>query len=486
MLERIHEYLRDKLEYPAEAKDTDYKAAVKFAEKTDFAAKLVKHILGFANSGIGYIIIGYKEQPDRSLAPDPDITDEIAASYEVTRLCQHVEKYLVGQDRIEIKIYKEEFGGVRYPIISIARFHEYPFVCTKDYVSPTTGETIIESGQINIRTEGARTLIVKSPSEWRQLIKECIKARQEIEAKRPTEGGEEEGARAEEVPLEAKRPTEGGEEEGARAEEVPLEVKKPVSIEKGPKALAKAEEAEKQFAAWVKNENDNAINEIKSAGFTEGFFKFVIQVPNGLDPIDSATLLEIARKSECHKTGWPIGVVMMKPEYKPAPLADGIRAIMNTGDGFDYWALNIRGHFFFIRSHQEDASHVQKSAEESKFLWFDTTIWRISEIFCYVSNMCTELNLKQSDKIKLTILYEGIKDRVLSISNRRGAPFSRVRRCSVDKYEKDLELQVVDIMPKLKDYVYEVVKGLFGFFDFYKSDRALVDSFVDEFLNSRL
>ena len=176
MLEKIHEYLRDKLEYPAEAKDTDYKAAVKFDEKTDFAAKLVKHILGFANSGVGYIIIGYREQPDRSLAANPDITDEIAASYEVTRLCQHVEKYLVGQDRIEIKIYKEEFGGVRYPIISIARFHEYPFVCTKDCVSMSNGKTILEAGQVYIRTEGARTLTVKAPSEWRQLIREIIKA----------------------------------------------------------------------------------------------------------------------------------------------------------------------------------------------------------------------------------------------------------------------------------------------------------------------
>jgi len=472
MLEREHEYLRDKLEYPAEAKDTDYKAAVEFDEKTDFAAKLVKHILGFANSGVGYIIIGYKEQPDRSLAPDPDITDEIAASYEVTRLCQHVEKYLVGQDRIEIKIYKEEFGGVRYPIISIARFREYPFVCTKDYVSPTTGEAILESGQIYIRTEGARTLIVKSPSEWRQLIKECIKARQEIEAKRPTEGGEE---------------------EGAEAEEIPLEVEKPVSIEKGPEALAKTEEAAKQFASWVKNENNNAISEMKSAGFTDGFFKFVIQVPYGLDPIDSATLLEIARKAECHNTGWPIGVVLMKPEYKPVPLSDGIRAIIKgirsivSGvEEFDYWAMNTHGHFFFMRSHQEDASPAEEIAKGSKVLWFDTVIWRISEIFYYASNMCTELNLKQSDKIKLTILYEGLKDRVLSISNRRRAPFFRVRRCAVDKYEKDLESQVVDIMPKLKDHVYEVVIGLFGFFDFYKTDRTLVDSFVDEFLNSRL
>ncbi len=464
MLERIHEYLRDKLEYPAEAKDTDYKAAVRFDEKADFSAKLVKHILGFANSGVGYIIIGYKEQPDRSLAPDPDITDEIAASYEVTRLCQHVEKYLVGQDRIEIKIYKEEFGGGRYPIISIARFHEYPFVCTKDYVSPTTGEAILESGQIYIRTEGARTLIVKSPSEWRQLIKECIKARQEIEAKRPTEGGEE---------------------EGAKAEGIPLEVEKPISIERGPEVLAKAEEAEKRFAAWVKNETDNAMSEMKSAGFTEGFFKFIVQVPYGLDQIDNATLLEIAGKSECHKTGWPIGIVMMRPEYKPVPLTDGIRAVMNTGDGFDYWAINNRGHFFFIRSHQEDARHAQELAKGSKLLWFDVAIFRISEIIFYTANLCAELNLKQSEKIKLTVSYEGLKGRTLSVSNPRRAPFFTQRICAVDKYEKDSELQVADIMPKLKDYVYQIATGFFSLFDFYKPDKAVIDSIVDEFLNSR-
>lgn len=320
-------------------------------------------------------------------------------------------------------------------MISVGRFPEYPFVCTGNYTSSSTGETILESGQIYIRTEGARTLTVKAPSEWRQLIRECIKASQEIEAKIPTK------------------------EQG--------------------------DQWERLFSDWVKSENDKALSEMKSAGFTEGFFKFVIQVPYGLDQIDSATLLEIARKSECHRTGWPIGVVMMKPEYKPAPLADGIRTIMNTGDGFDYWALNDRGHFFFIRSHQEDVSHVQKLAEESKFLWFDTTIWRISEIISYTSNLCVELGLKQSDKIKLTISYEGIKDRVLSISNRQGAPFSRVRGCSVDKYEKDLELQVVDIMPRLKDHVYQVATRLFGLFDFYKSDKGLVDSFVDEFLNSR-
>lgn len=435
MLEREHQYLKDKLDYPAETKDTDYKSAVKFDEQTDFAAKLVKHILGFANSGGGYIIIGFKEKPNKIPEPDLVITEEIIASYEVTRLCQHVEKYIAGQDRIKIEVYKiPSSQGVIYPIISIGRFPEYPFTCTNDYPSKSTGETILESGQIYIRTEGARTLTAKAPSEWRQLIRECIKASQEIEAKRPTEGGEE--------------------------------------------------EAEMRFSAWVKNENDNAISNMKSAGFTEGFFKFVVQVPYGLDQIDNAALLEIARKAECHNTGWPIGVVMTKPEYAPVSLADGIRAVINTGDEFDYWAMNNRGHFFFIRSHQEDRSHQQELVKESSRLWFDVAIWRISEIFSYTSNLCTELNLKQSNKIRLTLSYIGLKGRVLSVAK----PLRLLGiygKCMEDKYEGDLELLVADIMPKLKDHVYQIAIGLFGLFDFYKPDRAIVDSIVDEFLNAR-
>ncbi len=345
----------------------------------------------------------------------------------------------------------------------------------------------MESGQIYIRTEGARTLIVKSPSEWRQVINECIKARQEMEAKGPTE--EEEFV----------------EKESFVEERIFGDPHYKATISDGAKKVEgrgrTSAEAEKvasdtwdnRFSAWVKNENDNAINEMKSAGFTEGFFKFVIQVSHGLEQIGSATLLEIARKSECHNTGWPIGVVLTKPEDKPVPLSDGIRAIIkgirsivSQVEEFDYWAMNNRGHFFFVRSHEEDASTAQEIARKSKFLWFDVAIWRISEIMSYASNLCTELNLKQNDKIKLTLSYEGLKDRELAVSSHRRAPFIIARKCKVNEYEKAFELQVADIMPKLKDHVYQVAIGLFGLFDFFEPKRAIVDSIVDEFLNSRL
>jgi len=96
MLEREHEYIRDRLEYPAESKDTDYKSAIEFKEKNDFSAKLVKHILGFANSGGGLLIIGYNESEDGSFIAEANIAEEV----------------------------KE----VKYPVISIYRFPEYLFL----------------------------------------------------------------------------------------------------------------------------------------------------------------------------------------------------------------------------------------------------------------------------------------------------------------------------------------------------------------------
>jgi hypothetical protein len=440
MLDRIQEYFKDKLDYPAETKDTDYKSAVKFDERTDFAAKLVKHILGFANSGGGYIVIGFRERPDRSLEPAPAITEEIVGSYEVTRLSQCVEKYLAGQDRIKLAVYKiPSSRGTLHPIISVGRFPEYPFVCTSDYVSSSTGEPIIESGQIYIRTEGARTLTVKTPSEWRQLIRECMKAGKEIEARGPSEGT--------------------GRDWG------------------------------NLFSEWVKRENENALKEMNVAGFKEGFYGFIIRVPYGLTQVDNNTLLNIARKSECRNTGWPIGVVLEKPEYKPVSLADGIRAVIShvliTVDKvelreFDYWALNNRGHFFFIRSHED--GYLREKAGGNMALAYDVVIWRISEMLHYASNLSTELNLKESDKVGLNLYYEGLKGRILTGSGHYILPSVRTQPCVEDKFEKKMELEVANIMPRLKDYVYEITSELFGLFDFFKLDRARVDRIVDDFL----
>jgi len=169
-------YLTKLLLYPVESKEVDYKSAVKFEKGKDFAAKLVKHILAFANSGGGYLIIGYKEQADGSLAPDPGITEKIVASYDTTRLCQYINTYLSGQGRIKIIIFKVEFAGIKYPIIRIYRFQECPFVCTKGCDSSESGGgAILKKNKVYIRTDEAKTCVaatIEELPEWKQLTRE--------------------------------------------------------------------------------------------------------------------------------------------------------------------------------------------------------------------------------------------------------------------------------------------------------------------------
>jgi len=77
-----------------------------FDSQSDFAIKLVKHILGLANAGGGYIVIGFQEDSNRKLVPDPNLIDLVGRSYETTSLSQSVDSYLSPGQRIELQVHK--------------------------------------------------------------------------------------------------------------------------------------------------------------------------------------------------------------------------------------------------------------------------------------------------------------------------------------------------------------------------------------------
>ena len=46
---------------PGERQDVEYKSSIPFDDNTAFGLRLVKHILGMANIGGGWIVIGYED-----------------------------------------------------------------------------------------------------------------------------------------------------------------------------------------------------------------------------------------------------------------------------------------------------------------------------------------------------------------------------------------------------------------------------------------
>src|SRR5215467_11087445 len=120
----------------------------------------------------------------------------------------------------------------------------------------------------------------------------------------------------------------------------------------------------------------------------------VAHYPIGIDRKWSQDeLLLAAQKSVCRNTGWPIGVVLTGPELSPKPVSDGIRAVIRTKtliDRFDFWSLDRRGYFYFLRQFEEDSDN---RVEPGTTLYFDTRIWRIAEALLHCANLYRALDL---------------------------------------------------------------------------------------------
>lgn len=175
-MEQDTRYLLTLLETPVESDKTEYKSAIAFEEGDDFSIKLVKHILGFANSGGGHLIVGFSEgKADKVLRIDENLNDNIVSSYEVTRVCQYVDSILGLQDRIELVITKVPYKDKIFPCIYVSPFKKRPYFC-KRTINLSNKKCALEEDTIYIRVPGARTVKVAGAGDWEKLIIQCIEA----------------------------------------------------------------------------------------------------------------------------------------------------------------------------------------------------------------------------------------------------------------------------------------------------------------------
>jgi len=435
-------YMMSLLEYPEESVTVDYKAAVQFNGKDDFAVKLVRHILGFANSGGGYIIIGFREDGEKKHGPDPNLTSDIIGSYEVTQLSQYVHSFLSKEDTLELTIKKVPFkDGKTYPIIGVVGFKKRPFFCAKQFKSLKTGEIIVDEGAMYIRSLEAKTVRIKDSGEWERLIDRCVAVRRE------------------DLAVNFKELLDGYFH--SPKNEPPNDAKK-----------------------WIEIERKIAKEKMAKYGILNGTFEVTLTIPRSSLDLNYKTLLAVAEKAECRNTDWPIGVTMTRPEYKPMPIADGIVATiaLDSREGFDYWKLKKTGDFYFIRNLKEDTN---EKIPPNQYLFLDIQIWRIGEAILYCSNLCKELDLNCED-VSISIRYDGITGRKLIMSPWTSAELSQERVCVEDSININITRKSEELIPYYKDIVYDAIRELAIMFDFFEPARSMVDQNLERFINSRV
>ena len=109
---------------------------------------------------------------------------------------------------------------------------------------------------------------------------------------------------------------------------------------------------------------------------------------------------------------------MTKPEFAPKPTTFGIRAVIESTGRLDYWALEKRGAFYFLRRLDEDDDADTARRKDHDWVYFDTRIWRVAEAFLHCAKLYSALDLPLDTPISIRLRHSGLKKRLLGASNR--------------------------------------------------------------------
>jgi hypothetical protein len=446
-------YLVSFLEYPEETALIEYKSAIEFEPQSDFGAKLVKHILGQANTGGGYIVIGFREDSSQHLQRDSNLTDQVSGSFETTKLSQTVDSFLVPGQRIELQVHKIPLEGRIYPLISTQGFRDSPYFCGKTYLGAKS-KPILKEGAIYVRDLAAKTVMAAGPEHWNSILKTAV----------------------------AQRQTEFVENLRTLLGQLGLTVTNTQTV-----PGVESSELTESNEAWFTSESNSAREILRKLDSQAGFFELYHSPTRKIPNWDQSELLVAAEKSVVRKTGWPIGIVSRRPDSAPKPAAFGIRALIeSSGFGFvDSWALAKNGAYYFIRQLDEDSHKNAARHGEQKSIYFDTRIWRVAESLLHCSNLYKQLGVESDQSISIKILHSGLKDRVLGVGDpMRMMQWDRKSHENESSWDKIVPLGSIEA--DLKELTRDVTNELFMLFEFWRPDETIFDQIFANFAKAKM
>ena len=261
---------------------------------------------------------------------------------------------------------------------------------------------------------------------------------------------------------------------------------------------AKVAEDYTELKAWVEQEHREALDVATANKLEKGLMEVVAYVPDaivnarqnawGIAALQAPEktlqfrhdeLRRAMEQSQVHSFGWPIGVVLDRPEFEPKPRQDGIRASVLIPDRstFDYWALRTDLVFYLLKTLFEDLRSEGK-------IFVDTRILRTAETFMRISRLYRTLHVRPEQKVVIRIRYTGLRSRILSAGDPgRAMTMLRDRICIEDEAETWVNERLKDIEPKLVDLVHAAISDLCMLFDFFQpSKERVVQPLVEQFI----
>jgi hypothetical protein len=446
MLNRdINARFEDWLLSPAEGLDFEAKCWLDM-EETDSRGILAKALIALENHGGGYLVIGYEEDDEKRLRPDPKRPESLE-QYNSDAINAIVKRCAEPSFHVEVTFQRHPETQEEFPLLRVAGRSRVPVRS-----SSSTPKSLRENIYY-VRKPGPESEGPKSAAEWDHLMRRCIlNQREEIVGV-----------------LRAFLPSDGG--AGLPATDSEL--------------LRKFTEA--SLTAW--RELNASLGNEHAGKIKHGHYYFSARVSGTSKALDASEILKALEQA--HKyTGWPALAILHQADTRPKMVGGGLqawtaKAPFPSASCADFWRITPAGEFFLLRGYDEDdleASGGPNQRAAGTGLEPTLPVWRLGEFLLRLSVVASAM-FEPGFEVSVECQWTGLKGRkTFSFGLRRFFGSAESAEETVTTSGKFSQAMLQDLPA---DVVKQLTAPLYLHFDMLKLPDSFYTGEMDNMRNGR-
>ena len=435
-------HLRDLVALPREELAIELKGWLNAGSDAD-RANLAQAMLALANSGGGYILVGFSEVGGQwAAAPGAPATLD---TYSQDMVNQIVQRYADPPFQCAVHHVPNPSATQYHPVIVVPGNQRVPIRAKRD----DPARKHVRQNKYYIRRPGPCSDEPQNAREWDDLIRRCMLAsRDDL--------------------LSAFRHI--------------LDASATVPTQREGDALRTWELVCRQ--RWQHLVSTELADE-RPSRYEHGVWTVSYELIGAPEAQDLPHLLTILAQVSGHDTGWPPWWVPTRTEIAPYPFEGRIECWMketrfDNGAHSDFWCAAPNPKLYLLRGYQED---TVDQFEPAAALVVTSPIWTMGEVLLHAERLAGVL-ATHSLELNLRCEWEGLNDRKLATWKPSfGLPVHRCRQTTVTGELSCTTDQIGDILPEL---VLRLTKPLYQAFDFYAPTLHFVQREIAELRKSRV
>lgn len=436
---------------PREELSTEYKQYLDLGEKLE-QATLIKAIMAIANSGGGYVVLGFSEV-GRQLVPQ-DENSTLLATVSQDGINNLIKKYAEPRFHCRVEFVIHPQLGSKHPIIDIPGGHKGPIRCKAD--DPQRKH--LRANEYYVRKPGPESEPARTEKEWSDLIGECV--RNERDTLLASFQALLQGSLVNSEP--------SGQDQLA----------------------AWTERSEKRFEIVT-----SKVGGVPDSRYAHGYWMFAYRLEGDFDKVASpASLREMISRSQGR--GWPPWLSFPTNPLRTDP--DTLSPYIETEEGrqiiecwlrdtqfqdaahSDFWRADAAGpQLFLLRGYRDDC---ERQITPGTLLDPILVIGILAE--CLLHALRLAEHVSGGDIAKVTVharvVWKGLKGRCLSTWANPMRPLFVRPVCRASEQASTLTVAASTISPALAQHVGEMIRPLLSLFDFFELSQSVIDSVIQE------